>query len=216
VPSHQKSRNATLAAPTPPNPPTHPQPSYDLALFDNPCLCGTAPAWFGNLSYSRWSTNTALQLGNTTCGACNATKPLPALAHPDYSALQSLKAAATYVPVGTPTGAMGTWAAGRVPCSELDPLCAPCVLTAAAATCGTAAPSDPATPTLPRWWCNYQGVTCREGRVTGLNLSWLSISFGSMPPGALAMGRIETLGGLAVWGCCATMGTGSRGSLLVC
>jgi len=144
----------------------------------------------GNLTAASWLTNTAL---TTACTACATPVTAPPIAQPDHTALQALKSAATTIPAGAAAAAMATWDPNKVPCSEFDPLCAPCTLLTAAASCGAAAPSDPLTPTLPRWYCNYQGVTCREGRVTGVDLTGLGIGFGSVPAGVLLLERAETI-----------------------
>jgi hypothetical protein len=88
---------------------------------------------------------------------------------------------------------MASWSVDKPPCSEYDPLCAPCTLTTPAASCGTSAPSDAATPTLPRWYCNYQGVACHEGRVSGVDLTGLGVNFTTLPAAIVALERLENL-----------------------
>lgn len=112
---------------------------------------------------------------------CATAPSPPPLSSPDFTSLQALKAAASSVPAGLATNVLATWSPSKPPCHEIDPLCLVCDFNTSSAACGGTAPSDPATPTVPRWYCNYQGVTCEEGRVTGLNLTNLLIVFGSIP-----------------------------------
>jgi hypothetical protein len=173
---------------------------YKLALFNNTCLCGPVPSWLAtNVSSAAWAVGTGLAAACPTNSTCSQP-PLPPLAHPDIAQLQALKTAAVSVPAGTATAVFATWDPARPPCSEFDPLCLPCTLEAPSASCGGPAPADPAAPALPRWYCNYQGLACRDGRVVAVNLTGLGVAFGALPPRALALDRAEALllGGNAI------------------
>lgn len=162
-----------------PRPALSPPPRYWLELAGNPCLCGNVPSWMAsNMSSGEWRNGTALTANgtcaNVTCPAVAAPPPLTGL---DFTNLQQLARAANITPAGAAADALATWRNTSLPCHELDPHCLACNLTTAPAHCGGAAPSAPGTPGLPRWYCNYQGLTCREGRVTGVNLTGLGITF---------------------------------------
>jgi hypothetical protein len=58
-----------------------------------------------------------------------------------------------------------------------------------AAGCGGPAPAVGGQP--PQWYCNFQGVACRESRVVGVNLTGANVTFSSIPAGALTLRKAE-------------------------
>lgn len=156
-----------------------PRTRYWLELANNPCMCGNVPDWMAsNMSSGEWRNGTALRVNGTCVNVtCPAVVALPPLSGLDSNNLQHLAAAANITPAGAAANALATWANTSLPCHELDPHCLACDLSLVHTACGGSAPSAPGTPGLPRWYCNYQGVTCREGRVTGVNLTGLGITF---------------------------------------
>ena len=177
---------------------------YRLALRDNPCLCGAVPPWLdAYVDRSQWANGTTLGANCTSSSPinalgvnCSAPAPLPPPpAHPDMAPLQALKAAATgVVPGSAAAAALATWAPDRVPCSEFDAACVPCTLALNASQCGAPAPVDLVAPTLPRWYCNYQGVACSgEGRVTGVGLAGLGVGLSSLPASLGALDKLQSL-----------------------
>ena len=167
-----------------------------MSLAGNPCLCGVVPDWIARAQGTDlWANGTGLFASdaNGSCSSsCVSPAPsLPPLWHPDLGPLQALKSAVVASPGADATALLGTWDALRVPCSERDPLCVPCNLTTPAANCSGAAPPVAGSP--PQWYCNFQGVACREGRVVGLNLTGANLTLSTIPPGGLALSKAETL-----------------------
>jgi hypothetical protein len=77
---------------------------------------------------------------------------------------------------------LSTWLPNVHPCSYVDPFCALCPVDATPAMCGTSV-RFAVTGSLPRAYCNFQGITCSATTqgVTVLNLTNSGLRFNKLP-----------------------------------
>eukprot|EP00878_Enallax_costatus_P033561 GHUV01037075.1.p1 GENE.GHUV01037075.1~~GHUV01037075.1.p1 ORF type:complete len:172 (-),score=15.07 GHUV01037075.1:565-1080(-) len=107
--------------------------------------------------------------------------------------LQSLQATIVSAPPAATSGLIATWSASMngTPCHDVDPNCRLCALGQPPALCGTLMTNTTGPPT---YYCNAQGVACKEGRVNAVNASWSGLVFSQLPPGLGQLMKLQELG----------------------
>eukprot|EP00878_Enallax_costatus_P020063 GHUV01021193.1.p1 GENE.GHUV01021193.1~~GHUV01021193.1.p1 ORF type:complete len:622 (+),score=117.43 GHUV01021193.1:67-1866(+) len=168
-------------------------PSYmqaGIQLDNNTCLCGPLPNWYFTAGGS------SITFGSTGLGSNCSTCSYPAVTlpvHPDWAGLQSLQAAIVTGPSAVTYGLNATWATimNGTPCHAVDPNCQLCPLGQPPALCGTLMVNTTGPST---YYCNAQGVACKEGRVSVVNVSWSGLVLSQLPSGLSQLMKLQELG----------------------